>query len=198
MGKYTALFLGIIVLLLIVLFSNVVCRYRYYRHRCQEDEEKNELIRLKLEKQEELLRHLIASRKELSQRNEELRRQLKEYKERPEKPDHLEKVMEMLRPHLLTHEEEDQFRQSFAALHPMFLHRLRENCPTITKGEELFCMLLLLNQTNEEISHTLGISRSSVIKIRYRLRRKIDCVPDETIETWIRSLTFEEKQAKNL
>ncbi|WP_277466441.1 hypothetical protein [Parabacteroides sp. PF5-6] len=156
--------------------------------------QEKELIRLKLQKQEELLRNLIASRKELSQRNEELRRQLKEIQDRPEKVTDLGKVMEMLHPRLLTHDEEDQFRQSFSALHPMFLHRLRQECPSITKGEELFCMLLVLNQTNEEIAYTLGINRPSVIKTRYRLRRKIDCPSEKTIETWVRALAFDEKE----
>lgn len=198
MGKYTALLLGIFILLLMVILCNVVSRYRYYRLRSERDEQEKELIRFKLKKQEELLRNLVASRKELYQHNEELRCQLKEFKDRPDETSNLEKVMKMLRPRLLTHEEEDQFRQSFSSLYPMFLHRLRDKCPTITKGEELFCMLLLLNQTNEEISHTLGISRSSVIKIRYRLRRKIGCAPDETIESWTRSLTLAEKLVKNL
>jgi len=156
--------------------------------------QEKELIRLKLQKQEELLRNLIASRKDLSQRNEELRRQLKEIQDRPEKVTDLGKVMEMLHPRLLTHDEEDQFRQGFTTLYPMFLHRLRQECSSVTKGEELFCMLLVLNQTNEEIAYTLGINRPSVIKTRYRLRRKIECTPEKTIESWVRSLAFEEKQ----
>ncbi|MDF9831135.1 DNA-binding CsgD family transcriptional regulator [Parabacteroides sp. PF5-6] len=194
MEKYTVLFFCILILLLVIALCNIVSRYRYYRLRCEKDMQEKELIRLKLQKQEELLRNLIASRKELSQRNEELRRQLKEIQDRPEKVTDLGKVMEMLHPRLLTHDEEDQFRQSFSALHPMFLHRLRQECPSITKGEELFCMLLVLNQTNEEIAYTLGINRPSVIKTRYRLRRKIDCPSEKTIETWVRALAFDEKE----
>lgn len=194
MEKYTVLFFCILILLLIIALCNIVSRYRYYRLRCEKDTQDKELIRLKLQKQEELLRNLIASRKDLSQRNEELRRQLKEIQDRPEKVTNLGKVMEMLHPRLLTHDEEEQFRQGFTILHPMFLHRLRQECPSITKGEELVCMLLVLNQTNEEIAYTLGINRPSVIKTRYRLRRKIDCPSEKTIETWVRALAFDEKE----
>lgn len=194
MGKCTVLFFCILILLLIIILWHIIARYRYYRLRYEKGMQEKELVRLKLQKQEELLRNLIASRKDLSQRNEELRCQLKEIQDRPEKGTDLGRVIEMLHPRLLTHEEEDQFRQGFALLHPMFLHRLRRECPSITKGEELFCMLLVLNQTNEEIAYTLGINRPSVIKTRYRLRRKIDCAPDKTIESWVRALAFEEKE----
>lgn len=198
MGEYTVLFFCFFILLLIIILCNIISRYRYYRLRSEKDTREKELIRLKLQKQEELLRNLIASRKDLSQRNEELRRQLKEIQDRPEKVTDLGRVMEMLHPRLLTHEEEEQFRQGFAVLYPLFLHRLRQQCPSVTKGEELFCMLIVLSQTNEEIAHTLGISRPSVIKIRYRLRRKIDCAPGETIESWARSLAEGENQENKL
>lgn len=198
MGKYAVLFVCILILLLVIILCNIISRYRYYRLRYELDMQEKELIRLKLQKQEELLRNLIASRKELSRRNEELRRQLKEIQYRPEKITELGKVTEMLYPRLLTYDEEDQFRKGFTTLYPMFLHRLRQECASITKGEELFCMLLVLNQTNEEIAHTLGINRPSVIKTRYRLRRKIECAPGKTIENWVRSLAVDEKQENKL
>lgn len=82
-------------------------------------------------------------------------------------------LTEYLQSRILTSEKEKDFRNSFASAHPNALHRLRSICPRTTRADELLCMLILLKQNNEEISYLLGISRSSVLKNRYRLRCKL-------------------------
>lgn len=126
-----------------------------------------------LKQQEQRLQQIISSRQELNKHNEELLRQLAEIQASHEKTCNLDKVMESLQPRLITIDEEEQFRAAFARLHPSALHRLRSVCPRITHAEELLCMLIILKQTNEEISRTLGISRSSVLQNRYRLKAKL-------------------------
>lgn len=193
-------FLAFACLFFILLFflCNAVSRRRYYKLRHELDMKEKELAHQRIHDQEELMNKLIASRQELHNRNEELRRQLKEIQHQPEKVTDLKKVMEMLHPSLLTTQEEEQFRLGFNSLYPTFLHRLREILPTITKGEELFCMLVSLNQTNEEIARTLGISRPSVIKIRYRLRQKIDDPLIENLDEWIRQLAQDTKRPQKI
>lgn len=78
-----------------------------------------------------------------------------------------------LQTHQLTYEEEENFRQSFISSHPVILHRLRTLCPKVTRTDELLCILIILKRSNEEIARILGISRSSVLKNRYRLRVKL-------------------------
>ena len=73
---------------------------------------------------------------------------------------------------LTTAEVEVNFRNYFTSLYPNALHRLRTISPRITRVDELLCMLILLKQNNEEIAHLLGVSRSTVLKNRYRLRCK--------------------------
>ena len=127
-----------------------------------------------LHQQEERLQQIIASRQELNRHNEELLRQLAEIQATHEKTCDLDQVMESLQPKFITSDEEEQFRTAFGSLYPSALHRLRTTCPRITRSEELLCMLILLKQTNEEISRTLGISRSSVLQNRYRLKQKLN------------------------
>lgn len=191
MNELYALLICTLILFIILLICHLSSRHRYYRLRHEIDEKEKAMARLHLREQEKLLRNLIISRQELHDRNEELRRQLKEIRDRSENKTDLEKMMDMLHPRLLTNEEEEQFRVGFSTLHPIFLHNLRNACPQVTKGEELFCMLIVMNLTNEDIARTLGISRSSVIKTRYRLRRKIEDPRIESLETWARSLTKE-------
>mgnify|MGYP000820522310 FL=1 len=96
--------------------------------------------------------------------------------------------MESLQPCLLTNREEEQFRTAFASLYPTVLHSLRSICPRITRTEELFCMLIVLKQNNEEISRTLGITRSSVLKNRYRLRTKLGLPEGCDLDSEVRAL----------
>ena len=135
-------------------------------HLCQQEEY--------LRQQEERLQQIIASRQELNRHNEELLRQLAEIQATHEKTCDLDQVMESLQPKFITSDEEEQFRTAFGSLYPSALHHLRTTCPRITRSEELLCMLILLKQTNEEISRTLGISRSSVLQNRYRLKQKLN------------------------
>lgn len=78
-----------------------------------------------------------------------------------------------LSPTLLSGEDEIHFRQPFAALYPNYLPVLRSRCPELTKSDELFCMLIMLNQSTDEAALTLGISRASVNPARSRIRKKL-------------------------
>lgn len=156
-------------------------RQRSLRLRLRLEEQERELALLQLReqeenvrKQEERLQQILASRQELNRNNEELLRQLAEIQAANEKTCDLDRVMERLQPKLITTDEEEQFRMAFSTLYPTALHRLRTVCTRITRADELLCMLILLKQTNEEVSRTLGISRSSVLQNRYRLKQKLE------------------------
>ena len=62
------------------------------------------------------------------------------------------------------------------------------NRTTKESTEELFCMLIVLKQNNEEISRTLGITRSSVLKNRYRLRTKLGLPEGCDLDSEVRAL----------
>ncbi|MDL2281996.1 hypothetical protein LJC44_02625 [Parabacteroides sp. OttesenSCG-928-G06] len=193
MDTRTLFFLIIFFFIILLFLCNAISRRRYYRLQHELDMKEKERAQQRINEQEVLMHKLITSRQELHNRNEELRRQLKEIQIQYEKVPDLHKVMEMLHPSLLTIEEEEQFRMGFISIYPTFLHLLRKELPFITKGEELFCMLVALNQTNEEIARTLGISRPSVIKIRYRLRQKISNPEINNLDEWVKQLAQKTK-----
>ena len=55
-------------------------------------------------------------------------------------------------------------------------------------------MLILLKQNNEEIAHLLGVSRSTVLKNRYRLRCKLQLPGGVDLDTEVRSLLAPEEE----
>ena len=90
-----------------------------------------------------------------------------------------------LTPSILYKNGESKFRQRFAVLYPLFLPRLRERVPSITRREELLAMLLVLKQDNKEIAELMAIAPRSVLMLRHRLRQKIGISTDNSLENYI-------------
>ena len=78
--------------------------------------------------------------------------------------------------------------QCFELLNPLFLHRLREKVPSVTRREELLSMLIALHQDNKEIADLLAIAPRSVLMLRHRFRQKIGMNTDVSLENFIEDL----------
>ena len=76
---------------------------------------------------------------------------------------------------LLSREDENTFRRSFATIHPSYLPKLRESYPQLTRNEELLAMLICMNQSTDEIALIMGINRNSVNVVRSRMRKTWNC-----------------------
>ena len=83
---------------------------------------------------------------------------------------------------LLSKEDENDFRQSFAVIYPFYLPKLREYYPQLTRNEELLAMLICMNQSTDEIALIMGINRNSVNMIRSRMRKNIGLTKEESLD----------------
>jgi DNA-binding CsgD family transcriptional regulator len=93
--------------------------------------------------------------------------------------------LETLTPHILKEEGETKFRQCFELLYPLFLHRLREKVPSVTRREELLSMLIILKQDNKTIAELMAIAPRSVLMLRHRFRQKIGIATEYSLENFI-------------
>jgi DNA-binding CsgD family transcriptional regulator len=93
--------------------------------------------------------------------------------------------LETLTPSMLQTSGESKFRQCFELLYPLFLPRLREKVPSMTRREELLSMLIILKQDNKEIAELLAIAPRSVLMLRHRFRQKIGMATDNSLEDFI-------------
>ena len=93
-----------------------------------------------------------------------------------------------LTPSILHKNGESKFRQRFEVLYPLFLPRLRERVPSITRREELLSMLIVLKQDNKEIAELMAIAPRSVLMLRHRLRQKIGISTDNSLENYIEEI----------
>jgi DNA-binding CsgD family transcriptional regulator len=96
--------------------------------------------------------------------------------------------LETLTPQILQTDGETKFRQCFELLYPLFLPRLREKVPSITRREELLSMLIVLNQDNKRIAELLAIAPRSVLMLRHRFRQKIGMDTEVSLENFIEDL----------
>ena len=96
--------------------------------------------------------------------------------------------IETLTPSILQEKGESRFRQRFELLYPLFLPRLREKVPAITRREELLSMLIVLKQDNREIADLLAIAPRSVLMLRHRFRQKIGMDAEYSLENFIEEI----------
>lgn len=128
--------------------------------------------------------------KELNQTNIEKEKITQEIKEFLKDNDNRQEL-ETLTPFILKESGETKFRQCFELLYPLFLHRLREKVPSITRREELLSMLIVLKQGTKEISELLAIAPRSVLMLRHRLRQKIGMDTEYSLENFIEDILEE-------
>lgn len=99
--------------------------------------------------------------------------------------------METLTPYVLKESGETKFRQCFEMLYPLFLPRLREKVPTVSRREELLSMLIALKQDNKNIAELLAIAPRSVLMLRHRFRQKIGMETEYSLENFIEDLLID-------
>lgn len=85
-------------------------------------------------------------------------------------------------PSSMSADDTARFRQSFMALYPGFIDRLKARCPGLTTGDENLCMLIRIGQSTDDIALALGISKASANSARYRIRKKMGLTKDESLD----------------
>ncbi len=75
---------------------------------------------------------------------------------------------------ILTATQWGEFRTKFERVYPNFFPKLYQYIPQATESDLRFAALTKLNLSDIEIATVLGISSDSVVKTRYRLRKKVE------------------------
>jgi DNA-binding CsgD family transcriptional regulator len=105
--------------------------------------------------------------------------------------------IETLTPYVLKKSGETKFRQCFEMIYPLFLPRLREKVPTVSRREELLSMLIALKQDNKNIAELLAIAPRSVLMLRHRFRQKIGMETEVSLENFIEDLLIDKQPGMN-
>ena len=140
--------------------------------------------RIQMSKADEKVFSLV---QKLNQSNDEKEMRAHEIKEFLRNRDNRQEL-EALTPSMFQTDGESKFRQCFELLYPLFLPRLREKIPSITRREELLSMLIVLKQDNKRIAELLAIAPRSVLMLRHRFRQKIGMTTEFSLENFIEDI----------
>ena len=133
---------------------------------------------------DENIASMVQKLKQLNQEKESITQKVNEFLNNKDK----RRELETLTPFILKEDGELKFRECFELLYPLFLHRLREKVPSITRREELLSMLIVLKQDNKQIAELLAIAPRSVLMLRHRFRQKIGMNTEFSLENFIEDL----------
>jgi tetratricopeptide (TPR) repeat protein len=82
----------------------------------------------------------------------------------------------------------EHFKIHFESLHKSFFDKLTQNGICLTQTDFQLCAYIKLNLSTKEISRLINIAPESVIKHRYRLRKKLKLPADQTLDDYVLGL----------
>lgn len=83
---------------------------------------------------------------------------------------------------ILTDSDWEKFKAQFELHYPDFYIRLHEHLPHLTPSEIRLITLLKLQLSTKAMAAILGISPQSIIKTRYRLKKKLKVDKDKKLD----------------
>ena len=137
-----------------------------------------------MKKADEKVEYLVEKLNESNVEKDKMAQEIEDFLKDTDKRQELE----TLTPHILQESGETKFRQCFELLYPLFLHRLRDKVPGVTRREEVLSMLIVLKQDNKKIAEYLAIAPRSVLMLRHRFRQKIGMDTEYSLENFIDDL----------
>ena len=164
-----------LLLLISIVISVIVIAFLLYQRKHHKTQMKNA---------DEKVKGLIQRMNELNTEKDRVTQEINDFLNNKDKRQELE----TLTPYILKESGEIKFRHCFDMLYPLFLHRLRERVPAVTRREELLSMLIALKQNNKQIAELFAIETSSVLMLRHRFRQKIGMNQDISLENFIEDL----------
>lgn len=80
------------------------------------------------------------------------------------------------------------FKLRFEKVHPGFFELMRERYPALSKTDLRLCAYIRVGMTAKEIAQVLSVKPDTVNTSRYRIRKKMQLTPDDSLEDIIESI----------
>jgi tetratricopeptide (TPR) repeat protein len=118
---------------------------------------------------------------------EEMRQELEMLKNSSGKElnEHINALNQLFETTILTENDWEEFKKLFEQVYKGFFTTLKANFPDLSQAEIRLCSLIKLNLTTKEAANMLAISPESVNKARYRLRKKLNLLTEDSLEELI-------------
>lgn len=80
------------------------------------------------------------------------------------------------------------FKLRFDKVHPAFFEMMKERYPSLSKTELRLCAYIRVGMTAKEIAQVLSVKPDTVNTSRYRIRKKMQLLPEASLEDAIESI----------
>ena len=98
----------------------------------------------------------------------------------------LDKLLALVNNNIVSDEENWRvFQANFDRIHENFFRNLKQQYPSLTSGDLRVCALLRLNLPTKEIANLLNLSIRGVDAARYRLRKKFNLAPEDSLTAFM-------------
>jgi DNA-binding CsgD family transcriptional regulator len=94
----------------------------------------------------------------------------------------------IIKGHLNTDNEWEYIKQHFEAVHPDFFVKLKEKAPDLTENDLHLCVYFSIGMTSKQIAQILSVLPKTVNTARYRMKKKIGLMENESLEDFLRSI----------
>jgi DNA-binding CsgD family transcriptional regulator len=128
----------------------------------------------------------------VNEKNQTLRQILSNLDELSHKkilPSKEKKLLEsIIQEHLNTDKEWEYIKQHFELVHPDFFVKLKEKAPGLTENDLHLCVYFSIGMTSKQIAQILSVLPKTVNTARYRMKKKIGLMENESLEDFLRGI----------
>lgn len=160
--------------------------YEMKQAEAETERQRSHILQIELEHKEKELtektRHLIKQTDALTQFRDDLRSIIRRS---PSDDPLVKEIKERLKEVPESQLKWEVFDEQFRLVHPVFLKKLLEKHPTLTKMEQKICTLLRLNMTSVDIAKLLYLSERNIENHRYRIRKKISLNSEMSLHEYL-------------
>jgi tetratricopeptide (TPR) repeat protein/DNA-binding CsgD family transcriptional regulator len=140
--------------------------------------------------------HLLMMSEQLSRLSEQMQKEIVNHKETKGLMAKLldgygRRRVDNISAEMLNEVGEKEFKKNFEILYPSFIDLLHQHCSDLGPREILVCMLIALNQNNNQIADILCIAYRSVIVSKHRIKQKMNLSGDDNLDDVINKLFTE-------
>ncbi|WP_338391221.1 tetratricopeptide repeat protein [Fulvitalea axinellae] len=176
-GKKNLLWIGLAITIALGAGALLITTFR--------NKKKRKALNSKLEQNKVELESFTQALLERSREKEMLSEELESLKTTVNEKQELDVLQELTSAKILTNEDWDEFKEKFITVNPHFFVLIQNKDINLTKSEERLLALEKLKLKTNDIANMLGVSSASIIKSRYRLRKKLELPKDVSLLDFI-------------
>ncbi|MEX0995559.1 MAG: tetratricopeptide repeat protein [Flavobacteriaceae bacterium] len=100
----------------------------------------------------------------------------------------LRRLKQLIKKHLAEEKDWEVFKSYFSEVHQDFEYNLKKQAPTITEKEVRLASFLRMNLNTKEIATLINVLPDTILKAKYRLKKKLQLASEEDLISFIKSV----------